>query len=202
MMLEKALSSKTRIRLLKIFHRFPGRVFSLSDIAKITGQSNGAVYPALAGLVEAGILKSSKVGKATAYRLNSENPLSRKVMEIFTAEKETLRKVAEDFTSQLNKKQVVSVILFGSVARGEPNEKSDIDLLMVYRGKRADIEKNVNAFVEKYLESDVIVLPVFYSEKEIKEMSLKYNSFITRIENEGIVLYGKKLRDVYDKGTG
>lgn len=199
MMLEKALSSKTRIRILKIFHQFPGRVFSLSDIAKITGQSNGAVYPAIAGLAEAGILKLSRVGKTTTYRLNSENPLSKKVMEIFTVEKETLRKAAEDFTSQLNKKWVVSVILFGSVAREEPNEKSDIDLLIIYKGDRPDAELKVNALVEKYLESDVYVTPVLYSEREIKEMAVKYNSFITKIENEGIILYGKKLKDIYGK---
>jgi len=201
MMLEKALSSKTRIRMLKIFHRFPGRVFSLSDITKITGQSTGAVYPALIGLVEAGLIKSSKIGKSATYRLNSENPLSKKIMEIFTAEKETLREAAEYFALRLSKKQVVSVILFGSVARGETNEKSDIDLLIIYNGNRSVVERNTNALVEKYLESDVYVSPVFYSEREIKEMVIKYNSFITKIENEGIVLYGKKLKDIYGKGA-
>lgn len=202
MMLEKALSSKTRIRLLKIFHRFPGRVFSLSDITKITGQSTGAVYPALSGLVEAGLIKSSKVGKTATYRLNSENPLSRKIMEIFTAENETHRKAAAGFVSSVPKKGVVSVILFGSVARGEPGEKSDIDLLIAYRGKRPVVEENVNALVGRYLESDVVVSPVFYSEREIRDMALRYNSFITKIENEGIVLYGKKLKDIYGKRTG
>ena len=201
MMLEKALSSKTRIRVLKIFHKFPGRVFSLSDIAKIIGQSNGAVYPALAGLTEAGILKSSKVGKTTAYRLNVENPLSRKVMEIFTAENEMLRKAANEFAAKMPKVGVSSIIVFGSVARGEPKEKSDIDLLIVYKGDRSDVELKANALVEKYLESDVYVSPVFYSEKEIKDMAVRYNSFITRIESEGIVLYGKKLRGVYGKRT-
>ncbi|MCJ7816789.1 MAG: nucleotidyltransferase domain-containing protein [Candidatus Aenigmarchaeota archaeon] len=201
MMLEKALSSKTRIRVLKIFHRFPGRVFSLSDIAKITGQSNGAVYPALAVLAEAGILKSSKVGKTTTYRLNVENPLSRKIMEIFSVENEMLRKAANEFAAKMPKVGVSSIIIFGSVARGEPKETSDIDLLIIYNGNRSVVEGNANTLVEKYLESDVYVSPVFYSEREIKEMVIKYNSFITKIENEGIVLYGKKLKDIYDKGA-
>ncbi|MCX6814141.1 MAG: nucleotidyltransferase domain-containing protein [Candidatus Aenigmarchaeota archaeon] len=201
MMLENVLSSKTRIRLLKIFHRFPGRVFSLSDITKITGQSTGAVYPSLARLVETGIIKSSKVGKTTAYRLNTENPLSRKIMEIFTAENETLRKLANEFVSKASKKGIVSFILFGSVARNEPSETSDIDLVIIYHGDRYEIEKNVNALIERYLESDIHVSPVLYSEKEIKDMALRYNSFITKIENEGIVLYGKKLKDVYGKGA-
>lgn len=101
MMLEKALSSKTKIRVLKVFHRFPGRVLTLSDIAGITNLSHGAVQPALSGLVEAGILKAAKVGKTTTYRLNVENPLSRKVMEIFSAESETLRTMAEGFAIKM-----------------------------------------------------------------------------------------------------
>jgi predicted nucleotidyltransferase len=199
MLLEKALSSKTRIRILKIFHRFPGRVFSLSDITKITGQSTGAIYTAMEKLVEAGILRSAKIGNSTSYRVNSENPISRKIMEIFTAENEALRSIAEEIASKLKKKGVVSVILFGSVARGEPKSTSDIDLLIVYRGKRTWVEKNVNVLAEKYLESDIQVTPVLYSEKEIKDMALRYNTFIAKIENEGVVLYGKTLKGVYGK---
>jgi predicted nucleotidyltransferase len=202
MMLEKALSSKTGIRLLKIFHRFPGRVFSLSDITKITGQSTGAVYPALARLVDAGLIKSSRMGKSTTYRLNTDNLLSRKVMEIFTAESAILRKAAEEFAAKMPKKGVISIILFGSVARGEPNEKSDVDLLIVYKESRLSVERSANIIAEESLKSDVYISLVFYSQGEIKDMALKYNSFITRIENEGIPLYGKRLEAIYGKKTG
>ena len=199
MMLEKALSSKTKIRVLKVFHRYPGRVLTLSDIAGITNLSHGAVQPALSGLVEAGILKAAKVGKAVTYRLNSDNPFSKKVMEIFSAESETLRTMAEGFVIKMPKKDVVSIILFGSVARGEPSEKSDIDLLIVYKGKRANVEKSVNALAEKYLGQDILISPAMYSEDDVRNMASRYNSFVSIIENEGIVLYGKGLKDIYGK---
>ena len=199
MMLEKALSSKTKIRVLKVFHRFPGRVLTLSDIADITDKSNGALQPALSELVDAGLLKATKVGKAVTYRLNSDNPFSKKVMEIFAVESEILRTVAKEFATLMPKRGVISIILFGSVARGESTEKSDIDLLIVYRGKRSYVEKNTNVLAGKYLEQDILVSPVMYSEDDVRDMAKQYNSFVSRIEDEGIVLYGRGLKDIYGK---
>jgi len=196
MMLEKALSSRTGIRLLRIFHSFPGRAFSLSDITRITGQSTGAVYPALKRLVDSGMIRYSKVGKSAAYRLNAENLLVRKVMEIFSAETEMLKNAARMFAKNVEKGGILSIILFGSVARGEPRETSDVDLLIVFRGNRESVEKNVNRLVEEYLKSDVYLAPVLYSEREIRDMYSHYNSFILKVEEEGVLLYGKPLRRI------
>lgn|GEM_PF-2830365 len=49
----------------------------------------------------------------------------------------TLRQVAEDYARALESSwgdALVSVVLFGSVARGEVTEHSDIDLLVIARG--------------------------------------------------------------------
>ena len=201
MMLEKALSSKTKIRILKVFHRFPGRILTLSDIAGITHLSHGALQPALSGLSEVGVLKASKMGKAVTYRLNSDNPFAKKVMEIFSAESGILRAVAEEFAVHMPKKGVISIILFGSVAKGEPSEKSDVDLLIVYRGRRECVEKSANALAEGYMRQDILISTVLYSENDVKGMSMKYNSFVSSVEGEGIVLYGKGLKDIYGKRT-
>ncbi|MCJ7816687.1 MAG: nucleotidyltransferase domain-containing protein [Candidatus Aenigmarchaeota archaeon] len=201
MLLENVMSSKTGVRLLRIFHQFPGRIFSLSDITKITGQSTGAVYPALKKLVDSGIVKASKIGKSTAYRLNMENPLAKKTMEIFSAEREMLRGIAQEFANNVDKKNIVSIVLFGSVARGEPKGTSDIDLLVVFSKNRDVVESNVNKLAEKYLDLDIHLAPVFYSEREIIDMATHYNNFIINVEKEGIVLYGKSIRGIHGKTT-
>lgn len=52
-----------------------------------------------------------------------------------------LRRVAEEFVALLSQDledQLTSVVLFGSVARGEANRMSDIDLLIVVRAENED----------------------------------------------------------------
>ena len=39
--------------------------------------------------------------------------------------------IARDFANSINSKYIKRIILFGSVARGEDNEDSDIDILIV-----------------------------------------------------------------------
>lgn len=69
----------------------------------------------------------------------------------------------------------------------------------MYRGKRANVEKGVNALAEKYLDMDILISPVMYSEDDVRGMAKQYNSFVSIIENEGVVLYGKKLKGIYGK---
>lgn len=53
----------------------------------------------------------------------------------------TYRRVAEEFTALLKRElgeQLTSVVLYGSVARGQARKESDIDLLIVVAGSRED----------------------------------------------------------------
>ncbi len=50
-------------------------------------------------------------------------------------------KIAEEFAAELRKRVVSgiqSILLYGSVARGEAGENSDIDLLVVYKDESSD----------------------------------------------------------------
>ena len=40
-------------------------------------------------------------------------------------------KIAQDFAQAINSDKIVKIILFGSVARGDDNEDSDIDILII-----------------------------------------------------------------------
>lgn len=96
----------------------------------------------------------------------------------------------EELIQQLNKKieelakelPLSSVILFGSYALGNYTVASDVDILIVYKGKE---RKDAFATVKKLLDIPLLE-PHVYSEDEYKR--LKRGS-IARMIAGGIVLY-------------
>ncbi len=83
------------------------------------------------------------------------------------------------------------IILFGSYAYGNPNENSDLDLLII---KDTDLPRYKRAReIRKYLwgitniPKDIIV----YTQKEIDDWKEVKEAFITSIVEKGKVLYEK-----------
>lgn len=139
-LVEKVFGSKVRIKLLRIFYNHPKREFTLYDLKREFNLSTGTIAPVLKSLVESRSILSRRVGKSILYQLNSNNLLIRKIVEIFDSEKSLLLEKAEEFTRRIKKSNIVSIILFGSVATGEITEMSDIDLLIVYDKKCASVK--------------------------------------------------------------
>ena len=82
-----------------------------------------------------------------------------------------------------------AIVLFGSVARGDFTEKSDIDVLISYKNERA--KKQVRSLADKILDTyDVYIVPIFLTPKEIEERIKKFDNFIITVVNEGKLLYG------------
>jgi predicted nucleotidyltransferase len=97
---------------------------------------------------------------------------------------EILNKIITEYTPQ-------KVILFGSYAYGQPDEESDIDLLIVKDTDKRPIERWTE--VKRLLRDRdrlVSVSPLVYTPHEIEErLSLK-DPFIQEILENGETLYG------------
>lgn len=82
------------------------------------------------------------------------------------------------------------IILFGSLARGDFNEGSDVDLIVI------------SAWQEDFLDRIKVLLdmnqfglplePIGYTEEELEKMSAEGNRFITEIIATGKVLYSRE----------
>jgi predicted nucleotidyltransferase len=190
---EKVLGSKAKIKLLRIFYSNPKREFTLYDIKREFNLSPGTMAPVLKSLVESRALLSRRAGKTILYQLNLNNLFIRKIVEIFDSEKSLLLKKAKEFSRRIVKSNILSIILFGSVATGNITELSDIDLLIIYDRNYVSVKKNVDELTDKYLDEEILISPIILSKKEVKDMLGKFDSFILRVESEGKVLYGRPL---------
>ncbi|MSQ06594.1 MAG: nucleotidyltransferase domain-containing protein [Dehalococcoidia bacterium] len=81
------------------------------------------------------------------------------------------------------------VILFGSYARGDYDEFSDIDLIVIKKTEQRFFQRlaEVMAFIPREVAADVFV----YTPQEFQAMVESGNPFIEQAIKDGIVLYEK-----------
>lgn len=100
------------------------------------------------------------------------------------------QRIAEDFARHLKAKygdRIERIILFGSVARGEEREDSDIDLLVVTPGDRVELQWLVaQDAVDVLLSDEVVLSPLVVSTEEATRMP--GTSFGREIAREGLTV--------------
>lgn len=95
-----------------------------------------------------------------------------------------VQKLVESYAPQ-------KVILFGSYARGEAGEDSDIDLLIIKDTEQPPLERWQE--VKRLLRDRnrlIAVSPLVYTTEEIARRLAIKDAFIEEVLEEGIVLYG------------
>jgi predicted nucleotidyltransferase len=83
------------------------------------------------------------------------------------------------------------IVVFGSFARGDQHDDSDVDLLIVKEGVEERFFDRVEA-VLACCSGDIAVEPLVYTPTELRRMVEEGNDFITTALSEGIVVYDKQ----------
>ena len=145
-----------------------------------------SVQEALKVLTRLGLVENTAAGQATLYTVNSNHYAI-----------ESLSTVADPITalrtiiSKTVDKSVKSVTLFGSIARGEGTESSDIDLAVVtvtdWDG-RTDLQMAVSNKLGT--PCDVIT----FTESEFADLAEAGEPVVTDIIRDGVALLGTKPR--------
>lgn len=100
--------------------------------------SRQGIVNALDRLVEHGLVLSEPTNHGSMYRLNRDHLLAPAVLQAAEARHVLLRRLA-DQCRQLDPAPV-SAALFGSVARNDSTETSDIDLLLILEQQPEDLD--------------------------------------------------------------
>lgn len=84
--------------------------------------------------------------------------------------------------------RIEKVILYGSAARGELGEESDIDVLVVVDKKDRRIVKEIEALAVKTMKRiNRLVSPLILDKEAYAEMVRERYPFILRVRREGVV---------------
>lgn len=94
------------------------------------------------------------------------------------------KEIAHEFANAINSDDIIKIILFGSVARGDDTEESDIDILIV-SNDRENIEDVIAEEVAwiMYDKNELISAHVMSEELFNKTKSF---SFLTNVLREGV----------------
>ncbi len=103
-------------------------------------------------------------------------------------EQHALKGIINEVTS---KYPVKRIILYGSKARGDFIEDSDIDLLFITEGNLDRSTRfQISDIIYNYeLSHDVVVSAIFVSESDFRN---RVNTFLIRAKKEGIVIWSRE----------
>jgi predicted nucleotidyltransferase len=137
-MLESLFTSKSRVKILKLLI-FSQEDIHLREIARRTDVTPPYVKKEIEKLKKLNLVTETRRGNQKIFKINKSSPLYEDLKRMFL-KTEVLGDVIKE---SLKNEDIKYALIFGSFAKGEENEKSDIDLLVIGSLKEESILKIV-----------------------------------------------------------
>jgi len=181
----EALFPRTRRSILALLFGRPDEAFYQREIVRAIGAGKGAVERELRSLAEAGIAVREKRGNLAYYRANPECAIYAELRGL-VLKTVGLADILRDSLAQV--KGIHIAFVYGSMAAGTADARSDVDLLIVGSASFADISAALLRARER-LGRDIS--PTVYSEEEFEEKLKGGHGFLMRVlEEPKIALIG------------
>jgi predicted nucleotidyltransferase len=133
--LSSLLNSKVKIECLRHLCNYSTELNGrqLSKFLKITPRS---IHKAMSALVDEGVVNLNPHGNSFGYSMNKEKWITKRLLlPLFQNEKiflETIiKQIKTEISSSVFKKNILSVVLFGSVQKKEDSSRSDFDIFVL-----------------------------------------------------------------------
>jgi len=167
------------------------------EIARLSDITHRTSLKALDNLEALNLVTRRIAGKSYYYTINRNQYIYKEIISlIFEKEREYKQRIFDDIKS-LKYKNLVSIIIFGSVARKEDSIKSDLDTCFVYFKNKKDIEEKIDVLRDSLYDKYGIHLAPFYiTENNFRSRAKKKEPPINNIINEGIVIRGKSINRI------
>ena len=196
--LDDILGQKSKIKvlrfLIKVRTPFTGR-----ELAHLVGLSPEKTRQVLKDFQEQGVVEVQNAGRANLYRLRKESKLVKDLLvPLFNSERKLPKELAETIRKGVSF-PVVSIILFGSLARGEERSDSDIDVLILtendgdLRKAQKEIESIENRVIEEFSNR---LSPLIWKVREFQRRYKAKDRLLRQIMKEGIVIHGNTIAEM------
>jgi predicted nucleotidyltransferase len=174
--LAAALFPESRRAILGLLFSHPDEAFYLRQIVDLAGLAVGQTQRELKRLTVAGIIERSERGRHVYFRANEECPIYdelRGIMVKTTGAGAVIGAALEPLAER-----IAVAFVFGSVARGEEVQASDIDLMVIGDASFADLSSAVLA-AERTLRREINL--VVYPVREVRAKARQGHSFLSRV---------------------
>jgi len=131
------LFGKARQAVLTILFEQPERGFYMRELSRLSGIAPGPLQHELKQLVHADLVVREPNGNRTNYRANATNPVFPELLGIIRKTCGMPIMIAKGLESLGN--SISHAAIYGSVAKGTNQSKSDVDLLVIGDAPLADI---------------------------------------------------------------
>jgi len=127
-MIAKLLGSRLRAKLLGWLFSHPDEAFFIRQLQQLIAEDSTNISRELRRLEQMGIVESAKRANAKYYKTNERCPFYEELRGLFlktTGAPGEIKEVLQDIDG------IEAAFIYGSVAKGEENSGSDIDLFLI-----------------------------------------------------------------------
>ena len=171
--------SAYRRQLLALLLLRPDEKFHVRGLGRMTGIPAGSIHRELKALFEAGLLLREQSGNQVFYQADQACPIYHELAWIFR-KTVGLADLIGDAMAKLHDR-IQFVFVFGSMASGQQNQTSDVDVMMIGDVSLLEVVK-VMAPVQKVLGREIN--PVVSSARKFASQINKKERFASRLVNE------------------
>lgn len=175
---------------MRLLLRYPAKRFSGREIARLLGSSPSNVLKTLELFSRHGLVHKARIGKTNEWTINKRHFLAGRLAPLLKLDEAAMALLRQKIkTAFSGKKNIVKIIIFGSIAKGEEKPDSDIDLFVLVKEKTH--KKEALLITDKLNESLIplfgnVISAIIYSLKELK--GKKELGLVRHINEEGEVL--------------
>ncbi|PLW79500.1 hypothetical protein C0585_07660 [Candidatus Woesearchaeota archaeon] len=146
--IEKLLDSKAKINILKALYNYRNIEQSISFIAREAGISSNQAKLIIDDYKEMNIITYRVSGKSSLVRLKEGNVYFDILSNIFKKQENIVFELKEEIVVFLKTQEIdADVWIYGSFARNELENGSDIDMLFLFKNKK-DLENKKEVLLE------------------------------------------------------
>lgn len=171
------------------------------QVADLTGLSPAGASRALEHLSRLGVVSRRRVGRAITHELERESAIVQTiVMPVIEAEARLLSAMVSEL-SLMFADHAESVVLFGSVGRGEPEVGSDVDVLIIVSDEAAAkvamqvADEAGHAFFQRF------GMPLSLIVVAVRDLPAKPKGFLDAVLSDGILIAGHPLAEMLSYGS-
>lgn len=192
-LIEKILGKKNNIKVLRHLIKHKNWQFNITELAKDIYINKGILSRLINDLEKENIIKVSKKGKIKLFSINKENLFIKKIIiPIFEKEDIFYYEILDKFVKKI-KKNVISIIAYGSVVSKEIKLTSDIDILIIIDKKNKILEDKINKIKKEFLDNDLLLRVDLINIKELRKLYKTKEPFMISLIKNYKILYGRSL---------